>query len=358
MDKTIRFQINTSQSILAERNTSIGDLQTRIQFLLNCLGKKYLDIFPTLIKSPQEIDLIISVSNKFGKIHECEGFKRHVQLYNSKELHSHLFVATISSYLCDIGELCLEPNTPSAEGNPDIELNSKGSKIYFECKTINTDKYYDYNEKKEIAQFIFEEIDTINQISIFFNKPISVGELRSFLLDNKFLSEINNVSSEQNIIINQDITINVIPPKLPGNVSIEALIQAIMEDNTDGIRKPGYAFYKYGRSVGVFGPIVDFSSSLKSRRKKSKKQFVKNYPFVLAINASHIVGDPKDHERYINNWFKPHKNTQYSAVMLFGIYQDIPNREIVKARYFENPHAAVPLPADFIKQFPSTISFE
>jgi len=355
MYKNIRFQINTSQDILLGRNTSIDDLQTRIQFLLDCLGEKYVDIFPTLINSSQDIDLIISVSNKFKNIHKCEGFKRHIQLYNTRELYSHLFVATISNCFRDVGILCLEPITPSTEGNPDIELNIGGSKIYIECKTIHTKRYYDYIGKNEIARFIFEEIATANQISIFFNQSISVEELRSIMLNDKLLSKITNVSSEQNIIVNPDITLNVMPPK---PVIMEAVMQGIMEDNVDGVRKPGYVFFRYGRSVGVFGPIVDFSSSLEQRRRKSKKQYVKNYPFILAIDASNIVGDPKDHMRYINNWFNPRVYRRYSAVMLFSIFQDIQNREIVKARYFENFHAADPLPDGFVKQFPSNISFD
>ncbi len=165
MKRTIRVEIKTSQNILTERNTSIDDLQVRTQFLLDCLGKKYLDIFPTTIQYPQDIDFIIFVSNKFRKIYECEGFNRHVKLYNFKGPRPHLFVATISGFLRGISELCLEPCTPSNEGNPDIELNYGGSKIYLECKTINTEKYDDYDGKNNIAQCILGEINCGKKIS-------------------------------------------------------------------------------------------------------------------------------------------------------------------------------------------------
>ncbi len=344
----VNFQIKTPQEILTQRNTSADDLKVRTQFLLKCLKKRYLDFFPTKIQYPQEIDRIISWSDRFKKLHECEGFDRHIKVYNNKDLYSQVFVTTVASIFHDFVELSLEPITPPNEGNPDIALYDGSKVIYIECKTINTEKYYDYDEKEKLARFVLEEISSKNQITLFFNERISSEEIRDLIVDEKLLSEINNITREQYIRIHSNITLNVIPRDYLGSKSLYAELKGIIEDNIDGVKKPAFVFAKNGRSVGIVGPVVDFSSSLESRRSKSKKQCVKNYPFVLVIDASHILGDPKDHARYINNWFA-RKNTRYSAVILFSASRDFQLSEVVKITCYENPYAENPCHADFIK---------
>jgi len=345
----VQIQIKTSQDILINRNTSIENLKERIQFLGTCLGKKYLNILPVNIAAPQEIDFIIYLSNIFRKLHANEGFKRHMKLYNKKELHAHMFVSATSSYICDfIDKLILEPITPPEEGNPDIELNDKGNRIYIECKTINTDKYYEHDNKMKITQMIFDEINTTNQITLFFKKNFTINELRNHILDKQILHEIAHVKKESNIRVDQDISLNVIPRQTLGDKAIQSKLTIIMEDNTDGIRKPGYVVLKNGRSVGVFGPTVDFSKSLEGRRTKSRKQFVKNHPFILAIDSSTILGNPNDHDQYINKWFAPNKNTRYSGIMLVNIFKDTNNNETTKIKYYDNPYARNPYKPDFV----------
>ena len=128
MPTKIRVKINTTKDILEARNTSIEDLQGRMQCLITYLGKKYLSILPINIVTSQEIDLIIRLSNIFRKLHSYEGFERHIKLYNKKELHSHMFVSAVASHFCDIiDKLVLEPVTPPNEGN--------GKRLHTHCHT-------------------------------------------------------------------------------------------------------------------------------------------------------------------------------------------------------------------------------
>lgn len=236
-------------------------------------------------------------------------------------------------------EIELEPNSHSGGRMPDLKIESESSPVFIECKTINTKKFYMLEEKKQIAQKIRSILHTPNQLTVFFDNLMGIENLFKKLNSTSFVNQIVTAKKELNIFTEDGVQLNVIPRKTSSDPNFSGYIQMIMEDNASEERKPGFVFMKKGQSTGIFGPLVDFNSCLEKKRGKSRTQCVGGFPYILSIDASNILGDPKQNLSYIKGWFQPKINTRYSGILLCKTFSREFNSCSTEIEFLKNVHS-------------------
>jgi len=328
-ERKVSFKINTSQEYLNERGLSIEDIKKDIKFLSSTFGSKYLDLFPYEI-SINDIDYILYCSNILRSIQDCDGFKEHINEYNSKNKHAHLYTARVARFfLRKDYSVTLEPDMGKKEGpHPDLKIKKENLVCYIECKTSNISNYFKKSLKKEVADLVYEKIKTSDQIDLFFEKPIERKKVQELFNDDKVIKKIHlcyehgKDGNEIILEINEDLKINIIQkPVIIGseNDFPESTLEMFMEDNKTKKRSIGYAFLKGGRSIGVYD-IVDYSNKLKDKKEQSEKRLINGYPNIVFIRDADVVGDPNMHKQYIENEWLTANLEECSGVVIFDNY--------------------------------------
>lgn len=325
----VPFKINTTQEFLDERGISLDVINEDVRFLSSIFGRKYFELFPTEI-SNNDIDYISYCSNILRSVRDCEGFKEHIKEYNSNNKHAHLYTARVARFLLQRDfKVTLEPDMGKKDGpHPDLKIEKANITCYVECKTSNISNYFKKNLKKEVADIVYEKIKTPDQIDLFFEKSIEKKEIQELLNEDRVIKLVHSCfergkdGKESKLEINENLMINIIQrPAIIGNESDfpEVTMEGFMEDNTTNTRSIGYVFMKGGRSIGIFD-VVDYSNKLKDKKEQSEKQLVSDYPNVVFIRDSDVVGNPNMHKQYIDNeWLTPDL-MECSGVAIFDSY--------------------------------------
>lgn len=338
------INIQTTERALADRSITLEDLRNAVGNLGRIFGIKYSRFFPHKIRT-EHIDRILYVSSTLTSIENLKGFKRHIKEYSKLNVEDHLFTARVANWLTVQGTVVeLEPHESERGGKrPDLGCrDSVGVQVFIECKRIRTEKFYDLDEKKRIADLMYEKVQTCDQITVYLHDNLAVKLLEQRLEDQAFVSEIQKqglMSADSLIEEKGSFSISIIrKPTITGAEDgfVTATIGMFLEDNNDGERMPGYTFLKGGRSVGVFGPPPDYSRIWNRKRSKSKKQKVPNYPFVVVICGEDVLGNPESHKNFFERVWLTSENAECSGVGILNLTTLDGNPQF---EYFENPKA-------------------
>jgi hypothetical protein len=341
LEKMVHIDIKLPQKWFDLKKLSMSDFQKRIDFLGSSFGFRFTDVFATDIHNTNDANYILQTSQILQEISDLPGFSRFVNIFNRNDASAYLFSARTAILLKDQFEVELEPEpiSQSLGRMPDLKIRSESKSVFIECKTINADKFFKFQEKSQIAKRIRSALQTPNQISFFFDDSKGIINFFKKLTSNYFVNQLVNAKEETNIL-EEGVKINVIPRRVFSDTQFTGFMKMIMEDHSSGERKPGFVFMESGQSTGVFGPLVDFSSCLEKKRRKSRTQSVNGFPYILAIDASYILGAPDQNLSYIKRWFQPKINTRYSGILLCKTFSRDANSYSTEVEYLKNDHSS------------------
>lgn len=345
----VSVSINTTQDFLDKRKITIPSVNEDFRFLASIFGEKYPELFPTNIDSAG-IDKIIFCTSVFRPLEDCEGFKRHIQQYNKGEFGAHFFTARVAKYLLSCGyTIIMEPIMDYKTGaHPDLKVVKGGNVIYVECKTSDISNYFDKTTKEKVAEIVYDKVKTCDQLDLFFSSTIDLNEVKNIFNDSEVIRAIHSCyipgadGKETKIKVKTNIEIGVM--QKPAIIGAEddfpfVTIGEFLEKNDTGTRYVGFAFLKGGRSISV-NELIDYQNKLRNKREQSQKQLVMNYPNIVFLRDSDIVGDPKMNKVYIDNdWLTP-ENMYCSGIAVFDNYKEVLDGEMRdKIIFHKNPHA-------------------
>ncbi len=340
----ISVKIKTTQEYLNSNGLSIVEIQNRIQYLVDCFGTKFSRIFPLNVND-NDIERISHIVLCLKRIESCDGFNRHITQYDKNNIEDHLFSARVAIWFLDQGyKVTLEPLLKSLEGGePDLLIEQGDRSVFIvECKNINISNFYVVNKKLEIANIVYGQVRTCDQIILYITEEITTSEMKEIFSSPDLVRKIHMLgasNSEANIQVNEKLKVNIIR-KPTITVREENLLTArfgmIIEDKNSKLRLPGFAFLKGGRTIGVFGPIPCYKSRWNKKRSKSKKQAIVGYPMVVMVNGDNVLGDPELHNEYFNNVWLTEDNPQCSGV---GLMSFVTKEGKPKLEYLKNIYA-------------------
>lgn len=338
--KKVKISISLPEDWLHVKGITVEQFQDNVKFLIMAFGTRYPTVFPTDIKDTKDADFILSTSQLLQEVKDLPGFSRYVKIFDYKAASAYLFQARVAVLIKNTFSVELEPPTGNGSRMPDLKIETNSQPVYVECKTIDTNKFYKLDQKKDIAKRIRAILHTPNQIDIFFDDAEGVEKLFCKLKDKQFQKQIVDAQDTLKIQIEGGVHINVVPRITCRDLEISVSMKVIIEDNESGERKPGFVFMEAGHSTGIYGPLVDFSACLEEKRGQSRTQYVEGFPYVLALEASNILGDPNQNLSYIDRWFQPKINTRYSGVLLCKTFTRDGNSSTTEFEYLKNQHAA------------------
>lgn len=342
------IKIKTSKDYLESLGLNLEEVQSEINSFIQLLGKKYFEIFPSEIGGI-EISRILYCKRILEPISNCKGFKRHIKEYNKTEFENHLFTAKVANYLLRKGfEVELEPPMESKDSpHPDMRFSTPDYQGYVECKTSDISRFYDTEKREEIADIVFHNIRTCDQIDLYFSGKMELIEIESILTSKDIIKQIhkfykNGMDKQENRLeVNDKLSIGVIQqPAIIGAREDfpQITISVILEDNLTGMRMLGNVFNKGGQPVGVFN-VIDYTNKLKSKKEQSSKQIINGHANIVFLRDSDIFGDPEDHKSYINSeWFND-RHEYLSGVAFYESYEHSESGINDKLDYYDNPNA-------------------
>ena len=144
---------------------------------------------------------------------------------------------------------------------------------------------------------------------------------------------------ESKIAVNEKLEVNIIrKPAITGPEEnhLEVTLSIIHQDEKTGVRLPGFAFMRGGRSIGVYGPPPDYESRWNTKRRKSKRQAIEGLPMLVVVNGDNVLGDPVLHEEFFDRVWLTEDNSIFSAIGLlsFATLNGTPSLSL-----YENSHA-------------------
>ncbi|MBL4799571.1 MAG: hypothetical protein JKY50_19380 [Oleispira sp.] len=343
-EKLINVKINTTLDYLSNAGLSLEDIKERIQYLTDCFGTKFPRMFPLNVNN-NDIERISLIFNCLKRIEACDGFDRHIIQYDKNNIDDHLFSANVAIWFLDKGySVTLEPLLESLEGGtPDLFIEQDDSATFVvECKNINISRFFEIESKQEIADIIYEKVCTCDQISLYMTEYTPPSEISEIFSNPELIKNIHMNGAryaQADIQVNEKLRVNIIrkPPITAREDDLPvANLGAILEDNSSGLRLPGYAFLKGGRSIGVFGPVPCYKRRWDDKRSKSKKQAISGYPMIVMVNGDNVLGNPDLHSEYFNNVWLTESNPQCSGV---GLIYFTTKDGAPKLEYFKNNQA-------------------
>jgi len=342
-EKKVSVSINTTEEHLKYVGLSIEDILRRVKFLTICFGTKYPRMFPLDVNS-NDIDRIIHTARILQRIERCDGFKRHLIQYDKNNIEDHLFTAKTAGWLLDKNyKVSLEPELESpVGGRPDLfVITDKNEQFVVECKNIDISSFYKVDKKQKIADIVYEKVRTCNQLDLYFSSEVTDSEARMVFSNTDLVTDIHRLgcsNSETRLVVSDKIQIGIIPkaPIIGKEDCVTYVLGGVLEDNVSKQRLPGFSFMKGGRSIGVWGPLPDYSKRWGNQRSKSKKQALTGYPMVVMVNGDNVLGDPQLHKEYFNKVWLTEKNIECSGV---GLVRFVTENGNVGIDYYKNPKA-------------------
>jgi len=324
--RKIWFSYKTTQEHLDSIGLTETDVKENIEYISRLFGLRYIKLFPLSLTS-QDIERFIILRNLFEKIETRKGFKKFIRQFDKNNIKHHLFTAKTAAWLLEQGfDVELEPDLTSEKGGkPDILATLKKEKIIVECKDVDISRFFELDKKKEISDIVYEKVQTCDQITLYIKKCLEPSDIHTLLSDKTLISEIYRAgaeSDEAHISVNEKLDIGIIrkPPIIGAERDfLEGTLEVILADNKSGVKSPGYAFMRGGRSIGVFGPPPDYSRRWEDKRKQSKKQSIEGYPMLVMVNGDHVLGDPMLHEEFFNRVWLTENNSNCSSIGLLNV---------------------------------------
>lgn len=345
--KKIGVRIQTTEAHLEQIGFSVEGVRAEVEYLTECFRSNFTGFFGRNFRS-QDIDKVIFVSNILKQVENCRGFRRHLDQYSKTSFDDHLFTARVAAWLLDQGyNVEMEPELVSPYGKePDLLVTMNGSKSFVvECKNIDISKYFEPAKKEEIADIVFEKVETCDHLTLYLGEDFSLEDISNAFGDKNLVANIHRLgmsAENSNLVVGENLTINVkrMPPIVGAPESFPSVTTGmVLENNASKGRVPGFVFSKCGRSVGVFGPMPSYNNIWSSQRRKSKRQAVAGLPMIVMTNGDNVLGDPQLHEEFRQKVWLTEQNAQCSGVGIlhFATLEGQPSLE-----YFPNSQASHP----------------
>lgn len=355
--KQVHFTFKTTQEFLDRRGLSLDDIKTVTLTLARVFGLNYPRFFPLDIKTP-DIDRMLYVAGILEPVEGFAGFKRHILGYSKESFDNHLFTAKTALWLSRQGlEIEFEPEIEGQPSKPDLKCTTAGGEIVFvECKRVMTDKFFDLEEKQELADLIYEKLPTCDQLNFYLLHENAADKVRQLVPDKNFATLIfaaGMKGDETDVTVEGEFNVRVIrkPPIIGGEEDfLTVTMEGWLEDVETGVRMPGYTFMRGGRSIAIHGPPPSYRKIFEKNRRRSRKQSAPGFPFITFIHDDDILGDPADHDRYLKQVWLTKEYPEFSGVALLGFYDLAGQGERAQFRFLANPEAAHPLPAVFFTE--------
>jgi hypothetical protein len=342
-EKVVHFSLSTE--ILKSSKLNIDEVKGHLIDLALIFKEKFPNVVPTAINDLPTLEYIVSLSENLKKIKECEGFKEHISKYKGKQIHSNYFVTLLAGFLVSkVDTLVLEPKIGKKKKNPDIYVDLKGEEVCIECKLIDTQQFDYFEEHKHMFEVLSKYVNVPHQVSITYKKSLSDDEIKK--LGKTLQQRVHLVTREGNIINNEDLEVNVIARAEYVDKRFSGGMGGIIENMSDNCRYPNHVFFKNGITMSLSGPKVDYSKILRYKLEKSRDQSYLKKPFILAIDATYMLGDLTENLRFLNTRFQPSMNTRFSGILLVssGLRLEKNYREF---KFISNPFAKYPVSKDF-----------
>ena len=340
-----KIAVRTTQEHLGQLGLTEADIEPIISEVASILGIKFTKIFGTQLNG-NSIDVLCRLHPLLKTISECEGLDRLVKLIDKNNFEDHLFTIRVTSWLVTAGfTVEFEPLSHGSK-TPDLLVTLEEDCFAIECKSFDLDNFFDKEIKQDIANQIYSLVSTCDQLDLFIAEEVECEEIISILSNEKIIRDIHKagaLNEFSDIQLSADLRLVVTQkPPISGNEStnVTADLGMIMEDNTTGIRLPGFAFLKGGRSVGIFGPIPSLRKRLNDKRRQSNKQAISSYPYIVMLDGDKLVGNPEEHQSYFDQSWLTEENNVCSAIGIirFSTIEGIPKIEL-----FENCRSQCPL---------------
>ena len=357
-DKHIHLEINTTQEFLDARGLSLSDVKEATLALGQVFGRKYARMFPIKINSGN-IDRIMDTFKVLRAVEDFSGFSRHIKYYDKKNIQDHLFTAKTASWLASLGMTVeFEPETPEGMKDPDLKCSKDGMQpIYIECKRIRTEKFFDLAVKQKLADLIYDSLPTCDQLNFYLLHHGSAAKVRQLVPDKNFASLIYGAGMKtqySEVKVEGEFSVGIIrKPAIIGHEEefLTATLEGWLQDVDTGVRLPGYAFMRGGRSIGIHGPPPDYRNIWNNKRKKSKRQSIPGHPFVTIIQDEDVLGDPGEHDRFSKDIWLTDNNTEFSGIGFLSFAHMPGEPQKPQFNYYENPHAKHPLQEVFLRSY-------
>lgn len=354
--KQVHFTFNTTQEFLDDRGLSVDSLKSMALTLARFFGLKYPRFFPLDIKTP-DIERMLRVAAILEPVERFAGFKRHIVEYSKESFENHLFTAKTALWLSKQGlEIEFEPEIDDQSSKPDLKCTTAaGSVVFVECKRVMTDKFFDLEQKQELANLIYEKLPTCDQLNFYLLHGDAADKVRQMVPNKSFASLIfaAGMQGDETDVTVEGFNVRVIrrPPIIGGEEDFPTVTMGgWLEDVETGVRMPGYTFMRGGRSIAIHGPPPSYRRIFEKNRRRSSKQSAPGSPFITFIHDHDILGDPADHDRYLKEVWLTKEYPEFSGVALLGFYDLAGQGERAQFRLLPNPEAAHPLPDGFFTE--------
>lgn len=348
----VDIHIETTLEFLESNNLSLEDVKGHVSSLMKLFGTLYLDLFPTEVKT-NDINHLVYVNRTLSKLKDLKGFNRHIKCYNQKEFDSHFYTATVALFLKKLGyEIEMEPDMGSTAGpHPDLRIERGSESCYIECKTSEIKNFYNRDHKKAVADYIYQIVNTCDQINITFRKPIDLNEVHDLfnqtLVRRIYMAKFQTPGDrEHRIQVSKDIEILIIfQPPIIGTEEdfLEIEVGGMLIDEASLNKSIGIQFLKGGRSIGVY-EVVNFKNKLKKKRLKSTNQLVDGFSNITFIKDSNVLGDAAINMKYMESTWLTADNHPCSGIAFFDTFKkpDGSGETDNLFRFVPNPHASKP----------------
>jgi hypothetical protein len=342
-DKVIHIEL--SKEILKSSKLTIDEVKQHFTDLAQIFKQHFTDLVPTTIRNLSKLEYIVSLSKNLKKLRECEGFEEHISKYKGEQIRSNYFVTSLAGFLVErVDKLVLEPEIEKKKKRPDIYVNFRGEEVYVECKVIETKQFDYYEEHKHMFEVLRKYIASPHQVSITYRRTLSDEELKR--LGETLRKRVPLVKREGNIIDNEDLEVNVIPRSDYGDKRFTIIMGGITESLSENCSYPNHVFFKDGVTMSLSGPKVDYSKILRNKLEKSRPQSDVKKPYVLAIDATYMLGELTGNLRFLSTRFQPDRNTRFSGVLL-ARYTGNLEKNPFEFKFVSNPYAKYPVSKEF-----------
>jgi len=334
--------VNNGGAENVAREALLPQLQKSLQALVGFFGPQVHRVVPETIDQVPAADRAIWIAEKLTQIQNCRGFALHLREYLNAVTPS-LFVSCLAAYLIESAEeIELEPSIPAQASKPDLRVQCKDQAVFIECKCPLEDMASRYlDEHQGMFDALRSYVSYHYALEIWYKTSLGGEELEA--VGKRMKDRLEHVSSSGTIVDTGNIRIAVQTDvdRFPAGLSLWVSLIAPDEDTNTSL--PGHLIAREGLTMSLYGPVVDYTSILAERVRRSRSKVPSGLPFVVAISSNRMLGSVARNVSEITRTFQPRKNTRISGVLLAEFSKAIGEGDVTLLRFIPNPYAVAPL---------------
>lgn len=334
------FQYEFSMQALAAAGVSLEEAQNLLRTLGGILGRRVLDVVPMRLTDVNSVRTLVRLAETFEPIYRHPGFGRFKETIAPGQYESALFTARVAALLTKGSRgIVFEPEVDGTLKRPDLLVHIEEQSFYVECKqiTVQSDAYLP--EHRRIANLLAPHLDTPVQLTFTYQKPLTDAEWVS--LAESVRQRLPYVTGPGRIIRNADVEVDVQPQSVSTLTDLELTISLLAHHEPKKAVYPGHIFARAGLNVVIEGPRVGSRQALKEQMRWAAHQAPPGQPFVLAVDASHLLGSYDDIQQFLYAQMQPGQNTRFSGVLLVDAPHHMGDDRPLD--FYRNPFARAPL---------------